>query len=132
MARLNSTPRKRNARKVTYRSPDSPYQVKMRYGENVQNYVHRLAHAIHSFHLNALEGNSDFLTPARQAHILIYDLPKTGPLGALRAMYRDVYVNGVPNMRRYSYKGRWILTLNYLERRMMDELQMYELSLIHI
>ena len=98
----------------------------MRYGENVQNYVHCLAHAIHSFYLNALEGNSDFLTPARQAHILIYNLPKTGPLGALRAMYRDVYVNGVPNMRRYSYKGRWILTLNYLERRMMDEIQMYE------
>ena len=83
MPRLISTPRKRNARKVTYRSPDSPYQVKMRYGQIVHNYVHRFAHAIHSFHLNALEGNSDFNTPERQAQILIYYLPGTGPLERL-------------------------------------------------
>ena len=75
----------------------------MRYGENVQNYVHRLAHDIHSFHLNGLEGNSHFLTPARQAHILINNLPRAGPLGALRVRYRDVYVNVVPNIRSVGF-----------------------------
>lgn len=121
MARRRITARKSNSNRL-----NSPYRIRMRYGEDVHSYITRLTAAIHSFHLNELHGVSDYDTPARQVHILLSTLPARGPLGEIKRKYSNVMIDGRPNRERYEYRGRWILTIGYIETVMMDALQRHE------
>jgi hypothetical protein len=121
MARL--TARKSTARKRTGPNDNSPYSIRMRYGEDVCHYIHRLLLAILSYHMNDKMGQSDYDTPERQAHILLYTLPSRGPLAAIRRKYSDVMINGRPNRSRYTHAGKWFLTPEFLQFAMVDAVE---------
>ncbi|XP_057247965.1 uncharacterized protein LOC125493483 [Beta vulgaris subsp. vulgaris] len=129
MARLHQTARKRTARKLTGPLSASPYLIRMRYGEDICDYVHRLNLAIESYHFNDLYGDSDFCTREKKAYVLLTTQPERGPLGAIKRKYNDVYVNDAPNVERYTHKGSWFLTIEYLRRVMIDAMEEYYYNL---
>ena len=72
------------------------------------------------YHLNEGHGYSDYLTPPKQADVLIHTLPNDGPYVGIKSEHPDILKNGRPNYERYTWKGKWYLTLSYLEKRMLD------------
>ena len=60
-------------------------------------------------------------TPPKQANILICTLGDIGPYADLKKEYNDIIKNGRPNWERYADQNEeWFLTLEYLEKRMID------------
>lgn len=57
---------------------------------------------------------------AKKANVLIHTLPNDGPYAGLKNEYSDILKNGRPNYERYTWKGKWYLTLSYMDKKMLD------------
>uniref|UniRef100_A0A803MTN2 Uncharacterized protein n=1 Tax=Chenopodium quinoa TaxID=63459 RepID=A0A803MTN2_CHEQI len=57
-----------------------------------------------------------------------YTLCVRGPYSQLKKKYADLYIEGQPN-DKYYYNGRWILTMEYLEKVMMEAKREYDYNL---
>uniref|UniRef100_A0A803LJH4 Uncharacterized protein n=1 Tax=Chenopodium quinoa TaxID=63459 RepID=A0A803LJH4_CHEQI len=119
MVRERKTARKAGSRKNTNVLPDSPYRIRMKYNKDIRRYVYHLNLCIEHFHYNVLEGESDYLTPERRSQILLRKLLDRGPFAQLKKKYVNLYIEGEPNVKYY-YNGRWIPTVEYLEKAMME------------
>ena len=109
------------ARKSVRNFRDAPYHLSMKAGEPISSYIHRLRVSMENCHLNKYHGNSDYNTPPKQADVLIRTLSDVGPYAELKKEYNDIMKNGRPNWERYADENeKWFLTLEYLEKRMID------------
>nr|ABD83281.1 Fgenesh protein 30 [Beta vulgaris] len=107
------------ARKSIRTPHQAPYLLRMRVRESIFAYIYRLHLTIKCYHLNEGRGYSDYLTPPKQVDVLIHTLSNNGPYAGIKSEYSDVLKNGRPNYERYTLKGKWCLTLSYLEKRMI-------------